>query len=62
MRNKHQRFEEVFDALERERQRFDEDLSRLVLAAGYLRELLLDKRRTRHRRRVRCTPRRRQPA
>ena len=46
MRDTRQRFEEVFDALERERQRFDEDLSRLALAAGYLRELLPDKRRT----------------
>ena len=40
MRDEQQRFDEVLDALERERQRFDEDLKRLIVAAAYLRPLL----------------------
>ena len=40
MRDEQQRFDEVLDALERERQRFDEDLKRLTVAAAYLRPLL----------------------
>ena len=51
------RFGEVLDMLEQERQRFNEDLNRLTLAASYLRELLPDRRRRPTRRRRRCTPR-----
>jgi hypothetical protein len=40
MRDEQRRFDEVLDALERERQRFDEDLKRLIVAAAYLRPLL----------------------
>lgn len=40
MRDEQQRFDEVLDALERERQRFDEDLKRLKVAVAYLRPLL----------------------
>jgi hypothetical protein len=36
MRDEQQRFDEVLDALERERQRIDEDLKRLTVAAAYL--------------------------
>jgi hypothetical protein len=53
-------FDEVLDALERERQRFDEDLRRLTLAAAYLRPLL--PRRRRRVRRRRCAPRRQRVA
>jgi hypothetical protein len=52
------RFDDVFDALEREQQRFDEDLRRLTIAAAYLRELLPQRRRPVRRR---CIPRRQQP-
>jgi hypothetical protein len=58
MRDAQLRFDEVLDALERERQRFDEDLRRLTAAAAYLRALLPYKGRT-TRRRLRCTPRKR---
>jgi hypothetical protein len=34
MRDAQRRFDEVLDALERERQRFDEDLKRLIVAAA----------------------------
>ena len=57
MRDAQRRFDEVLDAPERERQRFDEDLKRLIVAA-YLRPLLLP----RYARRRRCTPRRRRVA
>ena len=40
MRDEQQRFDEVLDALERKRQRFDEDLKRLKVAVAYLRPLL----------------------
>jgi hypothetical protein len=56
MQDEQRRFDEVLDdALERERQRFDEDLRRLTLAAAYLRPLLP----WRRRRARRCAPRRR---
>ena len=45
-----QRFSEVLDTLEQERQRVDEDLKRLVVAAAYLRTLLPERHRTRRRR------------
>jgi len=54
MRDEQQRFNEVLDALERERQRFDEDLKRLIAAAAYLRPLLPPRRARR-----RCWARRR---
>ena len=54
MRDTHHRFDEVLDALERERQRFDDDLRRFAIAAAYLRALLPRRRRARRR----CTPRR----
>ncbi len=57
MQDAQRRFDEVLDALERERQRFDEDLRRLILAAAYLRPLL--PRRRRRARRRRCAPGRR---
>lgn len=57
MQDAQRRFDEVLDALERERQRFDEDLRRLTLAA-YLR-WLLPRRRARRRR---CAPGRRRVA
>jgi len=60
MRDEQRRFDEVLDALERERQRFDEDLRRLTLAAVYLRPLLPQRRRGARRRC--CTPRRRRAA
>ena len=41
------RFEEVLETLEKERQRFDEDLRRLTAAAAYLRALLPARRRSR---------------
>ncbi len=40
MRDEQRRFDEVLDALERERQRFEEDLKRLIVAAAFLRSLL----------------------
>jgi hypothetical protein len=40
MQDEQQRFDEVLDALDQERQRFDEDLKRLIVAAAYLRPLL----------------------
>jgi hypothetical protein len=58
MRDAQRRFDEVLDALEQERQRFDEDLKRLIVAAAYLRPLLPP----RCARRRRCTPRRRRVA
>jgi hypothetical protein len=48
------RFDEVLWMLEHERERFDEDLRRLTLAAAYLRDLLPE-RRDRRRRRRRCS-------
>lgn len=54
MYDKRQRFSEVLDTLEQERQRVDEDLRRLVIAAAYLRTMLPERRRTRRRR---CSPR-----
>ena len=54
MRDEQQKFDEVLDALERERQRFDEDLKRLIVAAAYLRPLLYPRRARR-----RCWVRRR---
>ena len=50
-----QRFSEVLDTLEKERQRVDEDLRRLVVAAAYLRTLLPERHRARRRR---CSSRR----
>jgi hypothetical protein len=58
MQDAQRRFDEVLDALERERQRFDEDLKRLTLAAAYLRPLLP----RRPARRRRCAPKRRRVA
>jgi hypothetical protein len=58
VKDTHSLFDEVFDMLEQERRRFDEDLGRLTAAAAYLRTLLPHKGRT-TRRRLRCTPRRR---
>jgi hypothetical protein len=49
------RFNEVLDTLEQERQRVDEDLRRLTVAAAYLRAMLPIRRGIRRRR---CTPRR----
>ena len=49
------RFDEVLWMLEHERERLDEDLRRLTLAAAYLRDLLLPVRRNRRRRRRRCS-------
>lgn len=40
MQDERQRFSEVLDTLEQERQRVDEDLRRLVVAAAYLRAML----------------------
>ena len=60
MQDAQRRFDEVLDALEWERQRFDEDLRRLTLAAAYLRPLL--PRRRRRARRRRCAPGRRRVA
>jgi hypothetical protein len=55
MHDERQRFSEVLDTLEQERQRVDEDLRRLVVAAAYLRAMLPERRlRTRRRR---CSPR-----
>ena len=48
------RFDEVLRILEHERERLDEDLKRLTLAAAYLRDLL-PVRRNRRRRRRRCS-------
>jgi hypothetical protein len=45
MNTTQQRFDEVLDELERERQRVDEDLRRLTVAAAYLRALLPPRRR-----------------
>ena len=45
------RFDEVLWMLEHERERFDEDLRRLTLAAAYLRDLLPERRDRRRRRR-----------
>jgi hypothetical protein len=58
------RFDEVLFMLEQERERFDEDLVRLTVAAAYLRALLLPERRRMRRRmlRRRCTPRQRHPS
>ena len=50
------RFDEVLWMLEQERERFDEELRRLTIAAGYLRTLLPEQRRGRRLRRRRCTP------
>ena len=54
MYDERQRFSEVLDTLEQERQRVDEDLRRLVVAAAYLRAMLPERRRARRRR---CSPR-----
>ncbi len=54
MQDERQRFSEVLDTLEQERQRVDEDLRRLVVAAAYLRAMLPEHRRARRRR---CSPR-----
>jgi hypothetical protein len=54
MYGERQRFSEVLDTLEQERQRVDEDLRRLVIAAAYLRTMLPERRRMRRRR---CSPR-----
>ena len=54
MYDERQRFSEVLDTLEQERQRVDEDLRRLVIAAAYLRTMLPVRRRMRRRR---CSPR-----
>ncbi|MBA3472312.1 MAG: hypothetical protein H0T57_03640 [Rubrobacter sp.] len=54
MQDERQRFSEVLDTLEQERQRVDEDLRRLVVAAAYLRAMLPERRRARRRR---CSPR-----
>ena len=58
------RFDEVLYVLEQERERFDEDLRRLTVAAACLRALLLPERRRMRRRmlRRRCTPRQRHPS
>ena len=53
MYDERQRFSEVLDTLEKERQRVDEDLRRLVVAAAYLRTMLPERHRTRRRR---CSP------
>jgi hypothetical protein len=45
MHDERQRFSEVLDTLEQERQRVDEDLRRLVVAAAYLRAMLPERRR-----------------
>ena len=45
------RFDEVLRILEHERERLDEDLKRLTLAAAYLRDLLPVRRNRRSRRR-----------
>ena len=52
---KEERFDEVLRMLEHERERLDEDLRRLTLAAAYLWDLLLPVRRNRRRRRRRCS-------
>ena len=53
---KEERFDEVLCMLEHERERLDEDLRRLTLAAAYLRDLLPERRsRRRRRRRRRCS-------
>ncbi len=51
------RFEEVLCMLEHERERVDEDLRRLTLAAAYLRDLLFERRdhKRRRKRRRRCS-------
>ena len=51
------RFDEVLCMLEHERERLDEDLRRLTLAAAYLRDLLPEPRdrRGRKRRKRRCS-------
>jgi hypothetical protein len=54
MHDKRHRFNEVLETLEQERQRVDEDLRRLVVAAAYLRTMLPERRRARRRR---CSPR-----
>jgi hypothetical protein len=54
MYDERRRFSEVLDTLEQERQRVDEDLRRLVIAAAYLRTMLPERRRMRRRR---CSPR-----
>ena len=51
---KEERFDEVLRMLEHERERLDEDLKRLTLAAAYLRDLLPERRNRRSRRR-RCS-------
>jgi hypothetical protein len=48
---KEERFDEVLRILEHERERLDEDLKRLTLAAAYLRDLLPVRRNRRSRRR-----------
>ena len=54
MYDERRRFNEVLDTLEQERQRVEEDLRRLVIAAAYLRTMLPERRRVRRRR---CSPR-----
>jgi hypothetical protein len=54
MYDERQRFSEVLGKLKQERQRVDEELRRLVVAAAYLRTMLPERRRTRRRR---CSPR-----
>ena len=54
MQDERRRFDKVLDELEQERQRVDEDLRRLVVAAAHLRAMLPERRRAR---RWRCTPR-----
>jgi hypothetical protein len=48
---KEERFDEVLRMLEHERERLDEDLRRLTLAAAYLRDLLPERGNRRSRRR-----------
>ena len=48
---KEERFDEVLRMLEHERERLDEDLRRLTLAAAYLRDLLPERLNRRIRRR-----------
>ena len=52
---KEERFDEVLCMLEHERERVDEDLRRLILAAAYLRDLLPECRDRRRKRRRRCS-------
>ena len=52
---KEERFDEVLCMLEQERERFDEDLKRLTLAAAHLRDLLPERRNRRRKIRRRCS-------